>query len=110
MAGSFSGTPQRQADSYKLTLGVVAPKIAYADCKVVLTINGTFETAQMINISGGNEFPANNIIWTDLLEDGIVNVGDSLVVSDPVSTVTYFVAIIWAPFGNSICTQTWTVP
>jgi hypothetical protein len=108
-SGAFIGTPQSQADGYKLTFGVLIPETKFADCNVVLGINGTHQNVQAINIANGNAFAANNITWTDLNDNGIINKNDSLVVSNPVSAVTYEVVIIWAPGGNSICSQSWTV-
>lgn len=108
--GSFIGTPQSQADGYKLTFDVVTPETKFADCRVVLSVNGTWQTVQTINVTSGNAFISNNITWTDLADDGIIRTGDSLVVSDPISTATYEVAIVWTPGGNIICSRSWTVP
>jgi hypothetical protein len=110
MTGAFIGTPQSQADGYKLTFGVVTPEMKFTDCNVVLGINGTYQTVQAIDIANGNAFAANNITWIDLDDNGIINKNDSLIVSNPVSNVTYDVTIIWAAAGNMICHQSWTVP
>jgi hypothetical protein len=110
VTGAFIGTPQSQADGYILTFGIITPQTEFADCNVVLSINGTHQTLQAINIANGNAFAANNITWTDLDDNGIINKNDSLVVSNPVSNVTYDVTIIWAAAGNMICNQSWTVP
>lgn len=108
--GSFAGTPESQADGYRLTFGIVIPQTKFADCNVTLGINGTHQTTQAINITNGNAFASNNITWTDLNDNGMIDKNDSLFVSNPISKVTYDVVIIWAPAGNMICGQSWTVP
>jgi hypothetical protein len=110
MSGTFIGTPQSPSDGYTLTFGHIAPAVKFSDCKVVLRINGTLQVAQTINVTGGNVFTANSIAWIDLSNDGMISYGDRLVVSNPVSSVTYEVVIIYSPAGNSICSQSWTVP
>ncbi len=107
--GAFVGVPQYQ-QGYQLTFGVIMPAIKFADCNIVLGINGTYQSIQAINVTNGNTFNANNITWTDLANDGIISYGDSLTVSNPVKNVTYEVVIIFAPAGGMICHQSWTVP
>jgi hypothetical protein len=109
-AGGFVGIPQSQEDGFKLTFGTFSIETEFADCKVVLLINGIAQTIQAISLAGGNAFAENDITWVDFTDNGNIDAGDGLVVSNPISTLTYTVTILWANTGVSICSQSWTVP
>ena len=108
--GAFMGTPQSLVEGYKLTFSVVSPDTKFIDCRVMLSINGAEQANQTINLVGGNAFMANTISWTDQSDHGKINAGDSLIISDPISSFTYRVTILYSKSGGQICSQSWTVP
>lgn len=114
--GSVASAEKLSTEDLKFTLGAFSKETQFTDCKVTFGINGTMQTAEIMD-SSIPAFVLGSVSCTvtlhDLGGDGKVSTGDYLTLSSPSGTDLaqgeYTCTIIWAQDGSVIGTKSISV-